>query len=344
MTLEFDPLDDENCQCCAAGIGGVIVPEVLEIEEVCQDPDNLNIIYILASIIGVYAYSPRLTLHWEGQSVNATSAYIPDYKGMSPTGPIEPQCGALTVLLAYNTGILIPNFETLSELTVELQFMGNNSNLGFSDLILSSGIFESTNPSATARLVKGVTPKPYKLYYDPNTGALRLQYSNMGDKPCMCAIDCVNPDEDDYNLTVCEDEIQEVTVESTSIVGDPTNVKIVFMDATGNKTVIRVHAMTNVQPLSPSVMKHSGPDRIEVALYYATVHTTVVNKHKVAYQVWKYENNTDSAYVWKDWSSGEMGTFYDTDCRDGVRYGYSVRFRGEFGETSSLAEWAFVDF
>jgi hypothetical protein len=271
--------------------------------------------------------------------VDATAYYIPDYKGQSPVLPIDPMCGSTTVTLAYNAGSLVPSFETLKELTIKLQFVGNNSNLNLPDILLSSGVFVSTNPQTTALFTKGITPKPYKIYFDPDTSILKIQYTNIGDKPCLCAINCVDPEESDFSLTICQDEIQEVSTENTSIVGDPANINITFLDSIGNKTNLNVHSMIGVKPTAPFALYKESPKRIETGFYYTTENLTVIKKHKVQYQIWRYKNNIDNAKIWKDWSSSNASSFYDKDIRSGITYGYAVKFRGEFGEESDFSDW-----
>jgi hypothetical protein len=343
-TLMFEEIDDTGFQCIAGGIGGVIVPETVSIVECCQDPDNLNIIYMRVSISGVFAYTPDVTVSWEGGSVNVSPYFISKYAGYGQESfPINTNCGSVSVLLAYNVAAVIPNFATIPEVQIAVKVIGDTSLLGVSNIVRDSGVFISTNPTATATLVKGLIPKPYKLYFDPTTSQLKVMYSGLGSTACLCAINCVNPETDDFTLTVCNDELQEVTVNANSIVGDPTNINIVFSDALGNQTVISNQAMVNVKPAAPSVIQYTDPTFINVNPYFISVNGTPIDSTKVKVQVLKYENNPDNVTVWKDWTSKPWKSLYDRNTRRGRKYGYAVRFQGEFGDISNLSDWAVIE-
>lgn len=334
-------VDDTGLPCTAAGIGGVFVEEKLSVESVCQDPDNLSIIYIKALIQGVYSYTPTLTIEWEGNSQVFDSKYIPNWKGESVSSfPINTLCSSQTITLAYDIGTEISNFASLKEFNIILTFLGS------SDEILSNPVvsdtFKSSNPSFEHVFVKGVSPTPYKLYYDDVTGKLKVQYVDMGDAPCLCSINCVAPTSDDYNLTTCNDEVQEVTIDSNTLVGDPSLATITFIDSIGNTTEIDINAMVNVQPIQMTVLKSEDPLRNNITFSYVSVNGTNISSTGLSYQVLRYVTNTDNLKIMKDWSSDSISSFIDTDILPGKTYGYCVRFKGEFGDISKTSPWATV--
>lgn len=342
--MTFLEIDDTQFQCIAAGIGGNLVPETTSIIECCQDPNNLNIIYIRCNIAGVYDYVPIVTLTWEGGSADVSAFFIPNYNSVGVSSfPISTNCSSVTVLLAYDAGSAIPNFATVSTVDVTVQFIGTLASANFSTLILDANIFHSTNPSATITLDKGLIPTPYRLYFDPITQQLRVQYSNLGTTACLCSINCVTPETSDFNLTVCNDEIQEITIDNNSIVGDPTNATITFMDGIGNLSTITIHAMTQVVPAAPVALQQVSPAYINITVPFVSIYGTPIQSDKVKYQVLRYENNPDNITVWKDWTSKSWKSLYDRNIRTGRIYGYAIRFQGEFGEQSQISPWSVIE-
>jgi hypothetical protein len=334
-------IDDSDMPCTAAGIGGVFIPEELTILEVCQDSDNLDIIYIIATIKGVYAYTPTLEISWGDNVVIVDDQYIPKYKGEGVNSfPIDNKCSTHTVTLAYNIGPVVPNFKTLPSLHLKLTFNGSSDLVSESDVINST--FQSSNPYTKYTFEKGLSPTPYKVYFDSVTNKLKTQFVNLGSKPCLCAIDCVVPTTENLDFTVCKNEIQEVTVKKQSIVGDPTNAKITFVDSVGNQTDINLHLMNDVRPLRPQALDQVDPCFVNVTFGYVTENGKPIDSNKVQYQMLRYEKTSDNAKIWKDWSSKKTSSFIDTDVKPGKHYGYAVRFRGEFGEVSSLSKWSIV--
>jgi len=342
--MSFLEIDDSLFQCVAAGIGGVTVPEQVTIIDCCQDAENNSIIYINCSLRGIYEYTPKCTVSWDGGSVDVTNLIIYGYKGAGvQPGLLSVGCGTGSFLLAFNAGVAIPNFATLSTITVTLQFLGIASNPNLSQYIQSLNLFSSTNPSASIILNKGLNPKPYKIYLDPVTNQLKVQYSNLGGAACLCAINCVAPSVDDYDLTVCEDEVQEITIDSSSVFGDPAEANVTFLDPKGNKTSLDIQSMVNVIPLAPNVLRQNTPNHNNISVFYNSANGKPINPEKVKVQVLKYENNPDNVYVWKDWTSKSWKSLYDKNIIPGRKYGYAVRFKGEFGEVSNASSWTVVE-
>lgn len=335
-------IDDTDLPCTAAGVGGVLVPEVLNILEVCQDPTNLSIVYLKCTIQGAYVYQPTLTICWDGNELQVDDLYVSGWQGEGETVfPINPECGSTEVTLAYNIGPAVPNFVTVAEIEFKLKFLG--SAVEISDNPIIQDTFKSIDPEAKEILKKGLNPQPYKLYYDAVSGKLKVQYLNLGDTPCKCSINCIEPEEEDLNITVCKDEVQELTVDANSLVGNPTLVELTFVDDLGNKSHVNIEALINMEPVKPDAFLRASPNRVNVSFVHASVHGVEVSPKKLSYQVLRFENHIDSARVWKDWSSGGTTAFIDTDIVSGKKYGYAVRFKGEFGEFSKLSGWSTVE-
>jgi len=338
--MEF-VIDDTGLPCTAAGIGGVFVEEKLTVEGVYQDPDNLSIIYIKALIQGVFIYTPTLTIEWEGKSQIFDSRYIPNWKGESVESfPINTLRSSQIVTLAYDIGAGIDNFASLKEFNIKLTFMGS------SDEILSnpvmSDIFKSSNPSFEHLFVKGMSPTPYNIYYDSTTGKIKIQYLDMGEVPCLCSINCVNPTSDDFNLTSCNDEVQEISIDANTTLGDPSLATITFIDCIGNTTYVNVNAMVNVEPIQMTVLKSEEPLRNNITFSYISINSTIISNEGLSYQIIRYISNEDNLKILKDWSSDAISSFIDADILPGKTYGYRVRFKGEFGDISKSSQWATV--
>jgi len=333
--MTFTEVDDTNFPCLAANIGGVIMPEHLDIIECCQDPDNLNIIYLTCAVAGPYDYVPTVTVN----GINVSTFFIAGYKGIGISQfPIETNCSTNTITLAYLVGSSVPNYVETPTLNVQVQFYGTLP-ITISSLVISTGVFISNNPIALFELNKGIAPIPYRLYFDPLTNQLRVQYSNIGNTPCLCAINCVNPSETTFNLTICQDEIQEVTIDNASLIGDPTNVNVTFRDPIGNISTFDIHALVNVKPVPPSVILKANPTHIQVGVFYKTINNIDIRPDKSKYQILRFENNPDNYIVWKDWTSKRWKIMYDREVRSGRKYGYAIRFQGEFGEISNQSDW-----
>lgn len=332
-------IDDSDLPCTAAGIGGVFVPEELTILEVCQDSNDLGIVYIIATIRGVYAYTPQLEVSWNGNSAVFDAQYIPGYKGEGVESfPIDNKCQTKTVTLAYNLGSVIEEFKTVAELGLHLTFNGTSDLISESEVINQT--FQSSNPSAEYTFIKGLTPTPYKVYFDNVTDKFKVQFVGLGDKPCICAIDCAVPTQEDLDIAVCKDEAQEVTINKNSIVGDPSEAQITFIDSVGNQSTLDISIAVGMTPRRPQALHQTEPDHVRVT--FAPISKNGAKIDNVAYQIVRYKGTSDSAKIWKDWSKQPISSFVDADVKQNNKYGYAIRFRDDFGGVSNLSDWATV--
>ncbi|RMG74290.1 MAG: hypothetical protein D6710_01870 [Nitrospirae bacterium] len=334
-------VDDSGLPCTAAGLGGVLIPESAEIVELCQDPNSTDVIYMWVNLIGAYLYDHRAWVIIDNTEIEITGLLIPNYKGEGVTHDmIDTECGGKTLLFGYSVGAAIEGYASIPEFDVKIQFFGHTETISTNPIV--NDVFRSVNPSDTKTLVKGVTPDPYVLFFDPNTNTIRASFIGLGDEPCFCAINCVTPSADDFNVTTCEDEAQEVTIDATSIVGDPTNVTITFVDSRGNSTDVDVNIVVNMKPMPPFASWAQEDDVIRVGFAYQSINGTQVDPSKVMYRILKYENNPDNNWVFKGWSSKPWTNFIDSDVKPEKTYGYAVEFMGEFGEMSNISDWTVV--
>jgi len=348
-------LDDRRDPALAVNIGGNIVAEAVEIVEVCQDPDAINIVYLIANVHGVFDYTPELTVIYLDEndierSVNVSSSLILNYQGSANSVqgvPFSTACGSDSIMFAYDIAHFIPNFVTLYKMTLVLILHGEFDTTSFDFLQdfedLNVGIFESSDPSDSIVFTKGITAKPYFLYFDPDTGELKLQFFTVGDNQCICSITCADITFDDQELVSCEDEIQEVTISSSSLIGSPTQVDIAIRDSIGNVSDLSYLLVLGTTPLPPGALLYTSPNRIIVTPYLVTDEHTQLDRNKVSYQIWRYTNDPSSSRLVLDWTTKSFSNFADIDVHSGNIYGYSVRFMGEFKEVSNFSSWSTIE-
>jgi hypothetical protein len=336
--------------CLAAGVGGFVIPERVVIEEACQDADNVNILYILATVNGVFDYTPQLEVLYVNENnqetvTDVSNRFIFNYKSDLQSVqefPIATNCGSQAVLMAWDIGLQIPNFDSLTEMTLRLSMNGEFNAGIFRDDIFAeiATIFDSSDPSTEYLFVKGPSATPYALYYDEATGELKLQYAGLGSLPCVCDINCGDLSIDGQVLDICEDEIQEVSVTTSSLVGDPINVGLVFRDVIGNVTDLSAQLVHQVTPHPPaSFYINDLGGCVQVLPYFASTNGVPIDKEKSVFQIWKYTNTEDNIELLQDWSTKRWTSIFDKDIIEGNSYGYSIRFRGEFGEASEISAW-----
>jgi hypothetical protein len=349
----IDLIDDCDDPCLAAAVGGHIVPEFLVIEKICQDADNVNIVYAEVTLNGVFDYIPSMQVlyidqHNQESVAEISQRFIFDYKRAdeSPsTFPIKTDCKTVRLLLAWDIGQQIQNFNTLPEMTFRLSMNGQFDTNVFRPGILAEieDIFVSTNPVAEYLFLKGPSAVPYALFYDEDTGELKLQYSGLGSIPCVCDINCGSLSIDGQTLEICDDEIQEVSVTSNSLVGNPVDVDLTFLDALGNITDLSAHLVHNVTPQAPSAwyMEDFG-GTVQIVPFFVSSLGVKINGNKTTFQIWKYSSVEDNLELLQDWSTKRWTTLFDKNVKNGKTYGYAMRFRGEFGEVSAMSSWSTV--
>lgn len=341
-------LDDSLDPCLSAGIGGFIVPENIEIVEICQDPNDLSIIFLRVSIQGIFSYTPDLNISYldasgKLQTKNANHKVIHNYKDAaeSPNSfPISTMCGAKTVMLAYEVGTLIDGYSSIVELTFNLKFNGEFISDEFDHDFNHLPIFQSANPSTSIIFTKGLNPQPHALFFDAETGQLKLQFSNIGNTTCICNINCVDISIAGEDLFPCGDELQEVTINTNSIFTSPTDVFIEISDSNGNTSNLSYFIVLGTTPLAPNAIKKSNPTRIEVNTFMITSNHENYKTDKTQYQLWRYENNTGNVKLVRDWTFNKFKSFIDTTVRPGNTYGYAVRMRADFNSLSEFSSWS----
>ena len=276
-------------------------------------------------------------------------------------------CTSLNTRIGFNCGHMLDddmnnnpnvnnstlgNFATVSKIEFQIHMEGQFPDEAFENtggchdneleqqMAEDINAFDSLDPSSNIYLYeKGVTPDPYFIYFDPVTNELRIVYVNLGTGPCACAINCVTPEIDDFELPVCEEELQIVTVDANDIIGDPTDIQIIFKDSIGNLSDLSVHTVAGVKPRTLGVLVEPKPLHAQIGIHYASINATQIKPDKVKYQILKYTDNEDNFIILKDWSSKKWDMVYDKKLRPGHTYGYAVKFKGEFEEESYLSDW-----
>ena len=341
-------LDDTQDPCLAGGIGGFIVEESVEILEVCQDPDQIGVIFLRVSVQGVFTYVSNLTVSYLSSNgslntVNADSKAIYNYKN-SPEAvqgqEFSTLCGSRTVLMAYDIGTLIDEFSSLASIDFDLRLDGTFISDEFDHDFTGLPLFTSSNPSDQITFTKGLNPQPYALYFDEITGTLKLQFSSIGDIACSCNINCVDITLEGEELFPCDDELQEVEIETGDIFSSPTDVFIDLSDSNGNSTNLAYHIVLGTTPVAPGVVNRSSPTRIEVVPHLITVDGDLYDKDKIQYELWRYENTQANAKVLKRWTGSNFKNLTDTSVKPGNSYGYSIRVKGDFDSISNFSTWS----
>lgn len=355
MTHHFELIDDEGAaapECVISGLGDGGFTDTIIIHDVCQDPDSLNIVYFNVSISGPFNYQLSLEAQYdhyqtrEPQVVHIANTYIPGYPNSSglvsgnpnSTLRINTMCTSMQATMAFNCGSAIEDFANLTQITFVFRLLGSFDNIIFQDtggihdplfeqeLVHSKNLLDSTDPTATIVFYKGITLDPWFIYFDPDTNELKIVFSNVSSEPCLCAINCQTPTIDDYSLPDCEEQLQSITVDANTIIGDPTDVLLTFLDVIGNTTNFDIQAIAGVIPKAPSVALEPKPFHTQIGINYVSVNTTPIDHNKVSYQLLKYTNKPDNFEILKDWSSKKWSMFYDKDIRPGHIYGYAVKF------------------
>jgi hypothetical protein len=355
----YDDTGTSAFACLASGFGAAIISESCTIVQICQDPNNLNIVYLDMSLAGAFEYDIALTANWidsndETHSVDLNSAFIPNYKNTGIEAlHVDPSCGESLFKMAFNCGSKISEFASLPAISFTVTTVGYPTGDLIQDLYdhgvdqatideLSSEVLVSENPGDIKTLEKGITPDPYLITWDPITTEMQIQYLAFVDTICSCSINCVTADEADFPIVPCEDGSQVVTVESNSIIGDPTDITMKFVDAIGNTSSLYVHAMAGVIPAPPSVLVKGPPRHSQISVFYKSTNEATINSSKVFVQIWKYVGNQGNAKVWKDWTEYSWKTVFDKDIKAGKKYGYAVKFKGQFKEESYLSPWTTI--
>lgn len=346
-----DPFELNDCldPCLATGLGGLIVPENLELIRICQDPDNIGILYMEISISGVFDYTPTMVMEYTDpttgqQIIDVSSKLILNYKGQNLSLPLSTDCGTKNYILAWDVASLIPNWGNIQVANCTLTMSGEFVNHSFEQDLMDklNEIFISENPEIEAELVKSSTPIPFALSFDTESGRFKIQYAGFDSEICRCDIACGAFTEDDTEINICGDQLAEFTFEQSGIVDDPMNVQLKFTDSIGNENVVNTQIIATSLPIKPGAFYKNNPDHVVVAPNFISVNSVQYDREKVQYQIWRYENHVDNLKLIADWSSKDWSTYYDRDVSSGSTYGYTVRFRGEFKDASEFSDWTVV--
>lgn len=311
------------------------VEEVLVISRCCVDPNNTNIVIIDFSINGVYLYMPTLYILSVGGDISyeddgVTAPFIPSHYASSSV-PVNTNCAVYHGQLAFDFGNAIPDFLKEAEISFKLVMAGS--------LPQSYGI-ESPDLSVSQiyNWSKGITPRPINLSW--YNGNLQVVFEYEPTRDCSCNIQCSLPTGVSQEIILCPDKRQEVVISNIELNGNPQNLIIQLKDSVGNLSELIVQGLLGVTPQTPSISKFMDPKRVEISINRQDVLGN--NLTNVEYQLLRYEGSSNNYRIFKDWSFSDWDYFVDYDVIPGKTYGYSVRYKGKFQDTSNFSDWAEV--
>lgn len=323
----------------------VAVPELIEIIDVCQDESNPSIVYIDFKLNGVYNFTPTLFIKKVDEDdnyakVGVTAPIVRSYWRSNPKleniNYIFTACKTQQYTLAFDFGSVIP------------EFLGSN----FIDFVLRmDGVLPPELDLPDSKILnktiedrqlwnKGPIPNPLKLEYNPTAGKLIFYFEFEDSIPCTCNITCKTLQGNTNSIQYCEDKVSRIVVD---YVGGESidDLLLTFTDAVGNTATLNIEPTVDLTPLKPTLVYLESPRRVELSIKKETTSGRKL-KNNTAYQIWRYEGSLNNVSIWKDWAVQEPGTFVDMSIIPGKRYGYAVRYKGEYGDVSKLSDWEVV--
>lgn len=324
------------------------VPEKVEILQVCQDSNNPSLVIIDFALVGSYLFTPicRVVTNRPNKQIDSrrrsttspppkTYANAPLVVGhpRNPDIPINTACGPFQGQLVFDFSEALPNFMSASSVEFELVMVGS--------IPSAFGVnFTAQSPSDTYIWDKGALPSPINLSYD--RGILTAQFLYEGSKNCSCQIQCIIPSGISNNLNFCPDEIQEITIEQGDLTNDPFTLLLQVRDSVGNTSNINLQSLIGVKPNPPIAVIKENPKRVELTIKPQSIGGKAILD--ASYQIIKYTGTENAYTIWKDWSSHGWSFFVDTDITAGTKYGYAVRYKGQYEDISDYSDWAEVTF
>lgn len=311
------------------------IPETLSILRCCVDPNNTNILIIDFSLNGVYLFSPvcyikRVGLDTSYEDNGVTAPFALGHYA-NPSIPIQTNCRVFHGQVAFDFGIVIPNYSTATEIEFELQMVGT--------LPQSFGIsFPNQTAKQTYIWQKSILPLPVSLNWV--NGNLAVTFDYHGARDCSCNIQCTSPTGVSLDLILCPDKRQEVIINDISLNGNPQNLLVQFGDSLGNYSNLIIQGLLGVTVASPIVSKFDDSKRVEISISRRTLGNELLEN--VEYQILRYEGSENNYHILKDWSYRNWNFFVDYGVIPGKQYGYAVRYKGKFNDVSNVSSWATV--
>lgn len=312
------------------------VEETVIISQVCQDVYNTSLVILNISLVGAYLFSPTLKIlsvdgdtSYEAQNITAT--FVPTHF-RNPELPINTNCSVWHGELVFDFSNAINTFLSAEVITFRLEMAGQVP-------AAYNVSFPPQTASTTYVWEKGVLPSPVNLTY--LNGNLGVTFEYLGNENCSCNLTCNTATGVTQNIVFCPNETQTVVIAQDASSQDPYSVLIQLSDTLGNISTLEFQTVFNAKPKSPIISKGSKPKRVEVAIAKESINN-VSAEEGVQYQVLKYEGSPNNYRIWKDWSQHDWNNFVDYDVLPYHKYGYAVRFKGQFGDESQVSDWAEV--
>lgn len=204
---------------------------------------------------------------------------------------------------------------------------------------------------------KGYTPPPFKLVHDVSQGLVEVQFEQTDfTTTCQCNIECTTdalvfedltklgrfcPADKQFKVTLLDQAFSESA---------PTEFSFFFEDSKGNETSIKVSTLITVVPKAPMAIVKEDFGRFTAEIGIPLYSAGFVDLRKVVdqYQIERYEGSPNNRTILVDWThtrayGPKERVHWDRRLRDGVEYGYRVRFRSSFDDASPWSSWTVVE-
>ena len=328
------PAQINELDCVSASRFLKRVNESVSIVEVCQDSNNPSLVIMSFTLVGAFLFTPYCKiLEVDGDTTYTTNdVTVPLALGhyRNSSLPIDTDCQTSHPELVFDFGRVIPDFMSAQRIKFLVGMIGQ--------IPLSYGIsFPNQTPTVEHTWLKGVLPQPISMQYVGDRLQVSFQYK--GTEDCSCNIQCVTPSGVSHDLIFCPEEIQTISVTKV-LSGDPYSFDLILRDGIGNTSNLGITTLFNVDPQSPQAVHYTKPNRIEISISKLSLNGSSLNDYD--YQIIKYIGTSNNHIIWKDWSERNWSYFVDRDVIPNETYGYSVRYRGQFGDTSNLSNWIIV--
>lgn len=327
-----DDLNDLDCVIADRFLNSV--EDALSIVNVCQDIFNISLVVIDFTLTGTFKYSPRCQI-LEVDEEEYSDVFVPLVSSyyLSTPLPLTTNCNVLQGKLCFDFGSVISNFVSANTIKFKLILEGA--------VPQSYGVdFTPNNPERLYVWNKGRFPSPVNLTYV--NGSLIAEFSNPGATDCSCNLTCSIPSGVDIDLTLCPDQKQSVVIYTGGLSGQAQYINLTFRDSIGNESYINIQSLIDSSILPLTVSHNVAPFRNDIFMNRTLINGDTISTDS-QFQIWKYEGTSKNYKLWKDWSSRDWSYFVDYDIIPGQTYGYSVRFRGAYGDLSNFSTWTTVN-
>lgn len=310
----------------------------LEVTSTCQDSNNPSLVILEFQLAGLFYYMPIIKILQVDDETNyeTNGVVAPIYRNDTrfTSIPIAALNGNVNGKILVDFGSVIPNFLSAQKIRFKLEMVPQSSTV--------PGTVIATQPvSSEFTWEKGLLPTPYTIAYEQ--GVLKVYFQYLGLADCSCNIQCVTPSGVNTDLNFCPNDVQAVNI-TKDLDGDPFTFNIIVRDTIGNTSTLDVTTLINVIPSSPILNLYEPSNQVirnEISINRLSIRG--ISVFDADYQIIKYVDSPSSYVIWKDWSARGWNTFTDYDIKPGHIYGYSVRYKGKYGDISEFSPWATIN-